>query len=107
MERVRDQIFGDLGTVGVGGIDEIDAELDAPPEHPDGSVAVAGGAEDAFAGDAHGAEAHPVHLLVADSQQTGGIRRSVVAHRSITPSRFRLRRDLPPLRPVHHISGEV
>ena len=33
MERLLDQLLGDLRAVGVGGVEEVDAELDRPAEH--------------------------------------------------------------------------
>ena len=49
MQRLGDQLLADVRTVRVGGVDEVDAELDGPAEHRLGLVAVAGLAPDARA----------------------------------------------------------
>ena len=33
MQRLRDQLLADVRAVGVGGVDEVDAELDRAPQH--------------------------------------------------------------------------
>src|SRR5208283_16630 len=42
MKRLGDQLLGDVGTVGVGGVNEIDTELDSAAQRSDGSGAVLG-----------------------------------------------------------------
>ncbi len=60
MQRLADDVLGYVGTVRVGGVDEVDAELDSAAQHPHGFAAVGGRAPDALAGQAHCAEAEPV-----------------------------------------------
>src|SRR6185437_14629895 len=72
-ERLGDQLLADLGAVGVGGVDQIDAELDRAPEHGDRFVAVRGRAEDFGAGDPHRAEAEPADLEVAEGDGSWGL----------------------------------
>ena len=43
MEGFGDQFFGDVGAVGVGGVDEVDAEVDGAAEGFDGGVVIFGG----------------------------------------------------------------
>jgi hypothetical protein len=42
VERFGDQALGDLGAVGVGGVDEVHPKLDGPPEHVAGFPRVLG-----------------------------------------------------------------
>ena len=56
-EGLTNEPFGDVGAVGVGGVDEVDAELDGAAEDFAGVFGVIGLAPDASADDAHGAEA--------------------------------------------------
>ena len=65
------QLFRHVGAVAVGGVDEVDAELYGPTQHPDGLVVVGGRAPDAFAGDAHGAVAEAVDGEVAADGEGG------------------------------------
>ena len=52
-----EQLLGDLGTVGVGGVEERDAELDRATEHEDRLAVVAGRTPHALPGELHGAVA--------------------------------------------------
>ncbi len=60
-----EEIFGDHGAVGVGGVEEIDPELDGAAEDVAGVFAVGRLAPGAFADEAHGAVAHAVYREVA------------------------------------------
>ena len=60
MQGFGDQLFADVRAVGIGGVNEIDAELHSAAKNRDGGFAVLGRAPDAIAGEAHGAEAEPV-----------------------------------------------
>src|SRR5947209_8504701 len=60
VERLGDQPLADLGPIGVGGIDEVDAEIDRAAEHALAFLAISGLTPDAFAGQPHGAEAEAI-----------------------------------------------
>ena len=49
MQRLADEVLGDVRAVGVGGVDEVDAELGQPLEDGDRRVVVFGRAPDALA----------------------------------------------------------
>jgi len=66
-----DELFRDVGAVGVGGIDEVDAELDCPAKGGDSGVSVRRRSPDAFAGDAHGSVAETVHGEFAKRDGSG------------------------------------
>jgi hypothetical protein len=53
-EGLADETLGDLGAVGVGGIDEVDTQFDGSLEDFFGGLGIFGFAPDAFAGDSHG-----------------------------------------------------
>ena len=73
VQRLGDQRLADVGTVGVGGVDEVDAELDRPAQHRLGLVAVRRLTPDAVTGDPHRAEAETVHgEVAADVDGAGG-----------------------------------
>ena len=55
-----------LGAVGVGGIDEVDAQLDGPTHRADALGPIGRLAPDPGPGDLHGAEPQPVDLLAAE-----------------------------------------
>jgi hypothetical protein len=65
VERLTDELLADVGPVGVGGVDEVDAELDRAAQHRLRLVAVSGRAPDTVTGDPHGAEAQAVDRQVA------------------------------------------
>ena len=60
VQRLADEVLGDERAVAVGGVDEVDAEVDGAAQHAAGLVRVGGVAPDPGAGDAHGAVAHAV-----------------------------------------------
>jgi len=72
MEGFGDEFFGDVGAVGIGGIDEVDSEFDGAAESGDGGIAIGGRSPDAFAGDAHCSVAEPVHGEFAERDGSGG-----------------------------------
>ena len=73
VQRLRDELLGDVGAVGVGGVDEGDAELAGSPEQPDRLVVVLGRTPDAGPGDPHRAEAQPDDVQVtAEPERAGG-----------------------------------
>jgi hypothetical protein len=53
MKRLGDQLLADIGPVGVGGVDQVDAELDCAPQHGDRFVVVVRRSPDTVAGDPH------------------------------------------------------
>src|SRR5689334_5486721 len=65
MECVADQPLADLGTVGVHGVDEVDAELDCPAKHAAALCRVLGLAPDARTRESHRPEAHAVDGVVS------------------------------------------
>src|SRR5688572_7727122 len=71
IKGLADQFFGDVGTVGIGGIDEIDAELRHAPQGSERSFAVGGKAPNSWPSHAHGAEAEPADLELSDFERTG------------------------------------
>jgi len=52
MQRLRNQVLRDLGPVGVGGVDQVHAELEAALEDADGLVGIGRRTPGAGAGDA-------------------------------------------------------
>jgi hypothetical protein len=60
MQRLGDELFADVRAIRVGGVYEVDAEFDGVADDGDCGFAVVGGSPDAFAGDAHGAEAETI-----------------------------------------------
>ena len=73
VQRLGDQVLADLGPVGVGGVDQVDAELDRRGAAPRlRLVGVVGRAPDAVAGDPHRAEAEPADLEVAADREGRG-----------------------------------
>jgi hypothetical protein len=72
MEGFSDELFGDVGAVGVGGIDEVDAEFDGSAEGGNGGIAVDWWSPDAFAGDAHSSVGEAVDGEVAERDVSGG-----------------------------------
>jgi hypothetical protein len=72
MQRLTDQIFRNIGAVGVGGIDKIHADFRQPPQRAEDFGAILRLTPDAIAGDAHGAEAKPVNFDVAADLEAAG-----------------------------------
>ncbi|MDT5245516.1 MAG: hypothetical protein QOD36_2892, partial [Mycobacterium sp.] len=65
MKRLGDEVLGNVGTVGDGGVDEVHAELDGATQHANAFVTVSGRAPYTVAGDAHGTEPQAVDREVA------------------------------------------
>src|SRR5215212_8385544 len=65
VECFGDQALGDLGTVGVGGVDEVHSMLYGPPEHAASFLRVLGFTHDTLPRQAHGAEAQAIDEEVA------------------------------------------
>jgi hypothetical protein len=73
VERLADELFADVRPVRVGGVDEVDAELDRAAQHRLRLVAVSRRTPDTVTGDTHGAEAEAVHRKVAAHIDRSGI----------------------------------
>jgi hypothetical protein len=73
MEGLGDQLLADLRTVGVGCVDQVDAELHRAAEDRERGVAVRRWPPDALAGDPHRAEAEAAHReLATEGELPGG-----------------------------------
>jgi hypothetical protein len=79
-ERLGDDALGNLRAVAVGGVQEVDAELDGPDEQSLRSGAVGRIAPDFAAGHAHRPESHAVDREIAEAH---GARRCRLLHRGI------------------------
>src|SRR5438309_134638 len=66
MQRFCDETLGNYGSIGVGGVDEIDSQLDRAAKDCDRLVMVLRFSPDAIAGELHCAEAEPVNRNVAN-----------------------------------------
>jgi len=72
MQRFGDELFADVGAVGVGGVDEVDAEFDGAAQDVDGFGVILGRTPNAFSGDAHGAKTETMDVeIVADAEVPG------------------------------------
>jgi hypothetical protein len=69
VQRLGDEVLADLGAVGVGGVDQVHAELGQAAKHGQRPLAIGGFAPDAIASDAHRAEADAPHGHVAAERQ--------------------------------------
>ena len=73
MERLGDQFLADLRAVGVGGVDQVDAELERAAQDREGFLVVGRRSPDALAGDPHRAEAQPAYLELAEAEGADGL----------------------------------
>ena len=73
VERFGDELFRDVGAVGVGGVNKVDAQLDGAAQGGERGVGVVGRSPDSLAGDAHGAVAHAVHGQIAAEGDGSGL----------------------------------
>ena len=73
MQRLGDEPLGDVRAVAIGGVDEVDPELERALEHRDRGIVVARRAPDALARDPHRAEAEAVDLDVATDREHGHV----------------------------------
>ena len=72
MQRFADQLLGDIRPIGIGGVDEVHAELGQALQRADRFGPVGRLAPNSAAGDAHRAEAEAVDLdIAADPEGTG------------------------------------
>ena len=87
MQGLAQEVFAHLGTVGVGGVDEVDPEVDGVADDADGRVMVGRVAPDAGPRDAHGPEAEPVDrdgIVAAESELSGRVHGSL-GHAAMMP----------------------
>ena len=71
-ERFGNQLLGDIGAIGVGGVDEVDSKLNGATQCRECSSAIVGRSPDAFAGEAHGAVTEAVDGEIAELDGAGG-----------------------------------
>jgi hypothetical protein len=72
MQRLADDLLGEVGPVGIGGVDEVHAEFHRSAQHPNGFVAVRRRPPDTLAGQAHGTVTEPVDgEITAESECSG------------------------------------
>ncbi len=64
IERFGNQLLRNIGSVGVGGIDEVHTQFDSPAQSGQRRGLVCRGAPDALAGNPHGSVAEAVHCEV-------------------------------------------
>src|SRR5579859_471823 len=72
------QSFGDdflayAGTVGIGGVNEVDAEIDGAAKHANGFAAVGGFAPDTLARDAHRSKAEAIDFEIVSNTELAGL----------------------------------
>src|SRR5215470_7537388 len=99
VQRLGDQPFTDVWAVGIGGVDEVDAEFHHPPQRRLGLVFIRRLAPDAPAGDAHRAEAQPAyHQVAADLDAARRRRVGWIGHAASLglPLQFLSRQPQPP-----------
>ena len=65
MQRLGDQTFTNYGTVGVGGVDEIDSQLDRASQDCDCLGMIGRFSPDAIAGELHCTEPEPANWNIA------------------------------------------
>jgi len=95
-ERLADQAFGDRRAVGVGGVDEVDAEVGRALEDLPGFLLVVGWADDPLAGEPHCAEPQSMdRILAADVERVAPVFGCHRRHRRPTDSSlFRPRQSI-------------
>ena len=77
VEGGPDQLLADVGAVRVGGVDQVDTQLDGASQHRDGLVPVGGLSPDPGPGDPHGAKPEAMHhQLPTEGKRTAGACRS-------------------------------
>jgi hypothetical protein len=84
-QRLRDEALAHERSVRVGGVDQVDAELDRASQHRDRLVVVRRFTPDARTGDAHRAEPESVHGKVAAEAEWAAPVRARISHE--VPSR--------------------
>ena len=69
MQGLGNQLLAHVRAVGVGGVDQVDAQLHRTAENGDRLIVVCRGSPDAFAGDPHRAEPEAADRVLADPQR--------------------------------------
>ncbi len=72
VNRLADQLLRDVWAVGVGSVDEVDADIGQTPQHAKHLVAIGRVTPDSASHDAHGAEAESVDRDVAADLERAG-----------------------------------
>jgi hypothetical protein len=70
IEGLAQNLVGDVRAVGIGGVDEVDAEFDGAPGDADTFFAIGGFILDSRPGQPHGAEAESVHRPSVDRERS-------------------------------------
>ncbi len=86
MYRLADQLLRDVRTVGVGSVEEVDAELDGSAEHPDRLVVICRRSPDAGTGQTHRAKPEAVDLRRAQLENAARGNRHHIGHQSSSVS---------------------
>ena len=71
MQRLADELVGDVRAVEVAGVDVVHAARDGLAQHGQCRVVILGRAEHAGPGELHGAVAEPLHGAVAEGECAG------------------------------------
>ena len=71
-ERLFDQLLGKIGAIGIGGVDEVDAEVGQPAQRLQSLIAIGGRTPDPLAHDAHRAVAEAVDVKGAANTKAAG-----------------------------------
>jgi hypothetical protein len=74
MQGFGDELFADVGTVGIGSVYEIDTEFDGAAKNGKGRFAVFGRAPDAVSSEAHGAKAETMDRELGAERESAGCR---------------------------------
>jgi hypothetical protein len=80
MQRFAQQRLGNVRAIGIGGIDEVDAQFRQPAQGAQAFGAIGRFTPDAWSGHAHGAEAEAVHGQVTANGERAGIFSGFVGH---------------------------
>src|SRR5215469_1589435 len=74
IERLSHKTFTHLRTIGVGGVDKVDAEFDGSPNYANHLIMVLGFSPYALAGDSHRAKSKPVDGQLSSNKEFAGLR---------------------------------
>src|SRR5215469_16777115 len=74
IERLSYKTFTHLRTIGVGGVDKVDAEFDRSPKHPNHLIMVLGFSPYTLAGDSHRAKSKPVDGQLSSNKEFACLR---------------------------------
>jgi hypothetical protein len=80
MQRLANQVLGHIRTIGISGVNEVNAQFDSPPKHGNSTIVICRWTPDSRACDLHGTESHPVNRkgigVRTDGELAGGCDRS-------------------------------